>query len=304
MISLSFAVLDLPTQANRGGNETLTDITFNGGIEVCQLVNDQSMDYGKMWKIRWEPGQYDQVNVQEFQREKMDKLHHIAVQFRPLAQPTGSLVDHPSTQNRIALSAGSSLAAANPPFLAGSGPQPARFPLARLSSHFVEDGYTTCLFALDLGSCVRDDTSHLMDVPPLPAQAEAIAAPERIALVARKRQMEGLQLENEHFKRLKTALPLLMAENQQNRDELQRLLGGGGPTGAERQQQQQQLEDTITLGEAQQLQQEEMQTDEQQQQEQQEEEEEQQQQQQEQEPKGKGKEETVDDDDDPLSWYE
>ena len=68
MMSLSFAVLDLPAQANRGGNETLTDITFNGGIEVCQLVNDQSMDYGKMWKIRWEPGQYDQVNVQEFQR--------------------------------------------------------------------------------------------------------------------------------------------------------------------------------------------------------------------------------------------
>ena len=50
------------------------------------------------------------------------------------------------SQNRIALSAGGSLAAANPPFLAGSGSQPARFPLARLSSHFVEDGYTTCLF--------------------------------------------------------------------------------------------------------------------------------------------------------------
>lgn len=53
-------------QQNRG--DLLVDIAFNGGIEVCQLANEQSVDYGKMWKIRWEPGQYNQVHVDEFQR--------------------------------------------------------------------------------------------------------------------------------------------------------------------------------------------------------------------------------------------
>ena len=55
-------------QRNRSGLEVLVDIAFDGGIEVCQVANEQSVDYGKMWKIRWEPGQYDQVHVHEFQR--------------------------------------------------------------------------------------------------------------------------------------------------------------------------------------------------------------------------------------------
>ena len=51
------------------------------------------------------------------------------------------------SQKRIEAFAGegSYSAAAVPSYLLGPAPEPARFPLGRLSDHFADDGYTSCL---------------------------------------------------------------------------------------------------------------------------------------------------------------
>ena len=50
------------------GHESVAEIIFDGGIQVCQVGGEETEDQGKMWKIRWEAGQYDHVHVDEYLR--------------------------------------------------------------------------------------------------------------------------------------------------------------------------------------------------------------------------------------------
>ncbi|KAL8688522.1 MAG: hypothetical protein Q9218_005589 [Villophora microphyllina] len=129
------------------GQENLLSVSLlNGGIELCQEGNPKTEDKGGLWKVRFEKGQYDRVHFDEY-----DKLRHpgtgtipyVAIQFRVTATPKGWPEDSSTNDD-----GGSSALACRPwiptPLAVQrsiSGPKPHRFPLARVSEHFTEDGY-------------------------------------------------------------------------------------------------------------------------------------------------------------------
>ena len=55
-----------PTYDNTRGQETVDDIVFDGGIEICQHGDRDSDECAIMWKLRLEPTQYDSVHVDEY----------------------------------------------------------------------------------------------------------------------------------------------------------------------------------------------------------------------------------------------
>ncbi|KAL8838749.1 MAG: hypothetical protein Q9170_001998 [Blastenia crenularia] len=135
------------------GQDTVSHIVMDGGIEICQQGDPESIDSGVMWKIRFEPGQYNAVHVDEFTRPGMNNLKHIAIQFRPLTPPTGTDTKLPVGQHKKKGDSQSGEPSTAPTQrLELEAPKPSRFPLARLSQSFIEDGYTELLLVFSRNS--------------------------------------------------------------------------------------------------------------------------------------------------------
>lgn len=55
------------------GQENVTDVIFDGGIQIHQKSDDESSESTRSWRIRFDAGKYDMVHVDEY--EQCRKYH-------------------------------------------------------------------------------------------------------------------------------------------------------------------------------------------------------------------------------------
>jgi len=157
-------VFDAPRRHLEGGGEIVTEIAFDGGIEICQRGAKGTDVADRVWTVRFEAGQYKDVVVEEYERTGPEKdMTYTAIQFQVQGKPKGffkgarvtnkpkwaKMEDPKESETGSSSKAESSTAMEEDEDPASPTLKPAPdtpvLPLMRLSDCFEEDGYTHLL---------------------------------------------------------------------------------------------------------------------------------------------------------------